>query len=460
MTTADRELPFLASGGRLLDPGQGLDAPGDLLVEGGRIAWVWQRGRGERPPLPARCRHLDARGLVVAPGFIDLHCHLREPGQEHKETIATGTRAAARGGFTTVCAMANTEPAVDAAGLVEFVRQRAREAGVVRVLPVAAVTLGRRGEALADLAELAAAGVVAFSDDGSAVRDPHLLRSALALAGSLGLPVVQHCEDPLLAEGTVAHEGWVATRLGLKGSPAVAEVSLAARDMALAALVGGRLHLAHLSAAATLPLLRRAREEGAPVSAEVTPHHLVLTHEWLLGERGEGWPPGQPYDANLRVNPPLRRPEDAARLREALDEGLIDAIATDHAPHAWEEKAVPFPEAAPGISGLETALGLLLTLVHRGLLRLPTVVERLTAGPARLLPPAYRGLGSLREGAPADLALFDPDRAWTVRPEEFASKGRNTPLAGCTLRGRVMATVFDGRVVYCEEGLPVREEAP
>ncbi|MBI4236348.1 MAG: dihydroorotase [Chloroflexi bacterium] len=458
--TATAELPLLVTGGRVLDPNQGLDALGDVLVEGGRVAWVWRARQGERPRLPARYRTLEAHGLVVCPGFIDLHCHLREPGQEHKETIGTGTRAAARGGFTTVCAMANTEPAIDTAGLVEYVRQRAKEAACVRVLPLATITVGRRGDALADMEELAAAGAVGFSDDGAAVRDAQVMRNALTMARSLGLPIIQHCEDPALAGGAVAHEGWVATRLGLKGSPSAAEVSLAARDIALAALTGGRLHLAHISAAETLPLLRRAKENGTPVSAEVTPHHLALSHEWLLGERGEGWPPGKPYDTSLRVNPPLRRPEDAAALAAALREGLIDAIATDHAPHAWEDKAVPFAEAAPGISGLETALGLLLALVHRGVLDLRTVIERLTAGPARLLPAAYRDLGSLREGAPADIAIFDPEREWMVRPEEFASKGKNTPLAGCVLHGQVMATIAGGQIVHCPEGVRVQEEAP
>ena len=456
--------PLLITGGRLIDPIQGRDAVADLLIEGGRIAWVWEHGHGERPTLPSGCRVLEATGLVVAPGFIDLHCHLREPGQEHKETIATGVRAAARGGFTTVCAMPNTDPAIDTPGVVELVRQRAREAGPLRVLPIAAVTVGRRGDALTEMEELAAAGVVAFSDDGAAVHDPRLMRSALSIAGGLGLPIIQHCEDPAMVRNAVAHEGWVATRLGLPAAPAVAEESMASRDIALVAVTGGRLHLAHISSAGTLDHLRRAKEQGLAVTAEATPHHLALTHEALLGDRGDayGWPRGEAYDTNLRVNPPLRRPEDAEALITALHDGLIDIVATDHAPHAWEDKAVPFAEAAPGISGLETAFGLLMTaLVHPRRIDLMTLIHRMTAAPASLLPAAYRddGLGTLREGAVADIVLLDPERPWTVHAEEFASKGRNTPLDGCDLRGAVVATVASGEVVYAAEGADMPQGA-
>jgi dihydroorotase len=461
MATATTQIPLLITGGRVIDPSQSRDVVADVLVEKGRIAWVWEHGRGERPSLPARHRVIDARGLAVAPGFIDLHCHLREPGLEHKETIATGTRAAAKGGFTTVCAMPNTEPAVDTPGLVEFVRQRAQETGVVRVLPIAAVTLGRRGQALAELEELAEAGAIGFSDDGAAVHDPHLMRNALSIARALGLPIIQHCEDPTIVKEAVAQEGWVATRLGLPAAPALAETTLAARDVALAAVSGGWLHLAHISAADTIEHVRRAKEQGIRVTAEVTPHHLALTHEALLGDLGlASWPRGRTYDTSLRINPPLRRPEDVAALAEALREGTIDIIATDHAPHAWEDKAVPFAEAAPGMSGLETAFGLLMTaLVHRGLLGLPTLVHCLSTAPAALLPPSYRdqGLGSLREGATADIVLLDPERTWTVRAQEFASKGKNTPLDGCGMRGQAVGTLAAGEIAHAVNGLALQE---
>lgn len=451
--------PLLVSGGRVVDPGQGRDAVADILIEKGRVAWVWEHGQGERPAVPSGCQTIDATDLVVAPGFIDLHCHLREPGGEHKETVATGSQAAARGGFTTVCAMPNTEPAIDTPGLVEFVRQRAQEAGLVRVLPIAAVTAGRRGEALTEMEELAAAGAVGFSDDGSAVYDPRLMRSALAIARSLGLPIIQHCEDPAIVRGAVAHEGWVATRLGLPAAPAAAEEGLAARDIALASVTGGCLHLAHISSAGTLDHLRRAKEQGLSVTAEATPHHLALSHEALLGNRGasHGWSSIDPYDTSLRVNPPLRRAEDAGALTSALREGLIDMIATDHAPHAWEDKAVPFGEAAPGISGLETAFGLLMTvLVHQDLLDLGTLVQRMTVGPASLLPASYQeeGLGTLREGGVADVVLLAPDQVWTVDTEGFASKGHNTPLNGCDLRGAVAMTIAGGKVVHTLDDSP------
>ena len=459
MTTMTKGTPLLIAGGHVVDPAQGRDAIADVLIEKGRIAWVWEHGQGERPTVPAGCQTIEATDSVVAPGFIDLHCHLREPGGGHKETVATGSRAAAHGGFTTVCAMPNTEPAIDTPGLVEFVRQRAREAGLIRVLPIAAVTVGRRGESLTEMEELAAAGAIGFSDDGSAVYDPRLMRSALSIARGLGLPIIQHCEDPTIVRDAVVHEGWVATRLGLPAAPAAAEEGLAARDIALASATGGCLHLAHISSAGTLDHLRRAKEQGLSVTAEATPHHLALSHEALLGDRGpgHGWSSIDPYDTSLRVNPPLRRAEDADALTSALREGLIDMVATDHAPHAWEDKAVPFGEATPGISGLETAFGLLMTvLVHQDLLDLGTLIQRMTAGPASLLPASYQdeGLGTLREGGVADVVLIAPDRAWTVDAERFASKGHNTPLNGCDLRGAVVMTIAGGEIVHTLDDSP------
>jgi dihydroorotase len=458
-------------GGRVIDPVNGLDAVADVLIVDGRIAAV-------APDLPAG-RHgagkeareaVDATGLVVCPGFVDIHTHLREPGFEHKETIASGTLAAARGGFTTVCAMPNTEPAADTAAIIEFVLRTAQAVGAVRVLPIGCVTKGRLGKELAELAELAAAGAVAFSDDGSPVADAHLMRRALEYAsmlrlpaGGQGLAIIDHCEEPALSADGVMHEGWVAVRLGLAGVPAAAEESMVARDIALAALTGGRVHIAHVSTAGSVELIRRAKANGLPVTAEVTPHHLCLNHEAVLlgvpelvgggsspmGARGAS----SAYDTDAKVSPPLRTPEDAAACIAGLLDGVIDCIATDHAPHAVEDKLCEFDQAAMGISGLETALGLCLTPVGAAReppLPLPALIEKLTIAPVRALglDRHVEGIGTLSVGAPGDVALIDPEAEWTVEPERFASKGRNTPLAGRRLRGRVMTTLYEGRVVF------------
>jgi dihydroorotase len=452
-------------GGRVLDPGLGLDTIADVLIEGGRIAAV-----GPARPASLSGRQaggpglaggvdnvIDAEGLVVCPGFVDIHCHLRDPGFEHKETIETGTRAAARGGFTTVCCMPNTEPPIDSRATVEYVLRTAAAVGLVRVLPIGCVSRGRRGETLAELAELAEVGVVGFSDDGSPVGDGALMRRALEYSRVLGLPIIDHCEDPSLAKDGVMHEGWVATRLGLRGQPAAAEEAAVARDIALAEFTGSHVHIAHVSARGSVDLVRAAKARGVNVTAEVTPHHLTLTHE-AVGYSGGG-NGGLAYDTNAKVNPPLRTPEDVGVCLEGLLDDAIDAIATDHAPHAVEDKLCEFDQAAFGISGLETALGALLTLVPGGRLDLPTVVAKLTAGPVTALGLDRRagldGLGSLSPGAPADVVVFDPQREWVVEPERFASKGRNTPLAGRTLRGQVVATVYGGRIVYALEAMGI-----
>jgi dihydroorotase len=436
-------------GGRVIDPANGLDAVADVLIVDGRVAAVGP-GVGKDAP-----QTIDASGLAVCPGFVDIHTHLRQPGFEHKETIATGTLAAARGGFTTVCAMPNTEPAADTAATIEFVLATAQAEGAVRVQPIGCVTKGREGKGLAEMADMATAGAIAFSDDGSPVADPHLMRRALEYASMLGLPVVDHCEEPSLAGG-VMHEGWVAARLGLRGVPSAAEESMVARDIALAELTRAHVHIAHVSTAGSVSLIRGAKASGLPVTAEVTPHHLCLTHEAVLTGDGET-PGGLAYDTNAKVNPPLRRPEDAAACLAGLLDGAIDCIATDHAPHAVEDKLCEFDHAAFGISGLETALALCLSLVHEGLpaarrgrMGLPALIERLTVAPARALGLDARivGLGTLSVGSPGDVALIDPEAEWTVEPERFASKGRNTPLIGRTLRGRVMATAYEGRVVF------------
>jgi len=441
-------------GGRVIDPANGLDAVADVLIEDGRVAGVGRDAGKDAVD------SIDASGLVVCPGFVDIHTHLRQPGFEHKETIASGTLAAARGGFTTVCAMPNTEPAADSAAAIEFVLRTAQAEGAVRVLPIGCVTKGRAGKELAELAELAEAGAVAFSDDGSPVFDPHLMRRALEYASMLGLPVIDHCEDAALAAGGVMHEGWVAARLGLRGAPAAAEEAMVARDIALAELTGSRVHIAHVSTAGSVELIRAAKARGVPVSAEVTPHHLTLTHEAVLTGPGEA-PGGLAYDTNAKVNPPLRTPEDAAACLAGLLDGTIDCVATDHAPHAIEDKLCEFDDAAFGISGLETAFALVHDAVGahgRAPLPLPTLIEKLTVAPGRALrlgsgqalglDRRIEGLGTLSPGAPGDVALIDPKAEWTVEPERFASKGRNTPLAGRTLRGRVVATLYGGKAVF------------
>jgi dihydroorotase len=439
-------------GGLVIDPANGIDAVADVLIADGRVAAVGpDAGKDARDTL-------DASGLVVCPGLVDIHTHLREPGFEHKETIATGTLAAARGGFTTVCAMPNTEPPADTAATIDFVLRTAREQGAVRVLPIGCVSKGRAGKELAELAELAAAGAVAFSDDGSPVADAHLMRRALEYASMLDRPIIDHCEDPTLAGG-VMHEGWVAARLGLRGVPAAAEEAMVARDIALAELTGARVHIAHVSTAGSVELVRRAKAAGLPVTAEVCPHHLTLTHEAvLLGATVLAGAPPSPapagYDTSAKVNPPLRTPADVEACVAGLLDGAIDCIATDHAPHAVEDKLCEFDNAAFGISGLETALALCLTLTDgvgaHGRAPLQIIIEKLTVAPVRTLGlnTHVQGLGTLSAGAPGDLALIDPEAEWTVAPERFASKGRNTPLAGRTLRGRVVSTVYGGKVVW------------
>jgi dihydroorotase len=452
---------LLIRGGRVIDPANGVDMKGDLLIVDGRIAAV-----GPKLALrePQGERVIEAAGLVVTPGFVDLHTHLREPGFEYKETIETGTLAAARGGFTTVCAMPNTEPAIDTKSVVDFVLSRAAEVGCVRVLPIGAVTKGRAGKQLAELGELAAAGCIAFSDDGNPVADASIMRHALEYASTFDLPIIDHCEDPQLSGG-VMHEGWVSTRLGLKGIPAASEEDMVARDLALAKQTGGRVHIAHLSTAGSVELVRRAKADGVRVTAEVTPHHLALTHRSVMGpSTGSGQAPtdvGLAYDSNAKMYPPLRDDADVKACVEGLADGTIDAVATDHAPHAVQEKLTEFDNAAFGIVGLETAFALGMSAVHpstgsgRTGLTLERLIEALTIGPVRALglDRHVEGLGTLSVGAPGDVTILDPEREWVVEPEAFASKGKNTPLAGVRLRGQVVGTVYAGEVVHALEGV-------
>ncbi|MFH0942307.1 MAG: dihydroorotase [Chloroflexota bacterium] len=421
---------ILIKGGRIIDPARGIDETADLLISGKKISAM-----GHGLEAPAGAEVLSADKLIVCPGFIDLHCHLREPGFEDKETIATGTLAAARGGFTTVCAMPNTSPPLDSEAVVKSVREKAEAAGPVRVLVIGCVSRGRKGEVLAEMGELASAGAIAFSDDGNTVAS-HLMRPALEYSLALGLPVIDHCEDTALSADGQMNEGIIATRLGLKGIPAAAEEAIVARDLSLAQLTGGRLHIAHVSTAGSVELIRHAQEKDIKVTAEVTPHHLTLTDEAVIG-----------YNTSAKVNPPLRTARDIEALIQGLKDGTISAIATDHAPHTGTDKLCEFALAPSGISGLETALGSLMVLVHSGALNLITLLGKLTDGPAKIIGRDGE-LGTLATGASADVTIFNPDLEWLVDTGAFASKGKNTPLAGVTLKGKVVATIAQGQLVY------------
>jgi dihydroorotase len=426
--------PLLIKDGRIIDPRQGIDELGSLLLSEGKIVW-----QGVTPPQPDY-DILYAEGMVVCPGFVDLHCHLRQPGFDQKETIATGTQAAARGGFTTVCCMPNTNPPLDSPETVEYVKTEAEKSGVIRVLSIGCVTKGRNGEELADMAELARAGVIGFSDDGSPVKNPDLMRQALEKSKELGLPVIDHCEEPSLIEGGQMNEGALAERLGLRGIPPASEEIMVSRDIMLARMTGGHVHIAHVSTAGALALVRDAKRQGTKVTVEVTPHHLTLTEEECNG-----------YNTNAKVSPPLRTRRDNQSLIRGLKDNVIDIIATDHAPHAQSDKECDFTGAACGISNFETALGSLLQPVHSGQITLSDLIARLTCEPARLLKDDL--LGTLKIGAPADITIFDPYKEWTVDPTVFASKGKNTPLVGRVLKGRTMATIFGGKLVYKDDSI-------
>ena len=429
--------PLCLRGGRVLDPARGIDTVQDLWIENGTIA-----GLGEDAPAALRNRKdveiLDVKGAVVAPGFVDIHVHLREPGQEEKETIETGTRSAVRGGFTTVACMPNTTPPLDDRPRIEYVVRRAKESGACRVLPIAAVTVGQMGESLVEFEELVEAGAVAFTDDGKPVKNAEIMRRALELTKPLGVPVIQHAEDPDLKGSGVVHEGWVSTRVGLKGIPDVAESVMVARDVLLADVTGGRVHVAHMSAARTVEVLRWAKSRGIPMTGETTPHHLVLTDEAVSG-----------YDTNTKMNPPLRTGRDRDALIQGVVDGTIDCLATDHAPHTDIEKDGDFDGAPFGIVGLETALGLYLkALVEPKHITLAELLLRMTVNPLRVLG---RDGGTLAPGAAADVTVFDPAQRFTVRASEFASKARNMPFEGWELSGRILATLVNGRVAYRAE---------
>ncbi len=442
-------ISLLISGGHIIDPGQGIDQVGDLLIVEGKIVQIGSTATSSQRPERSeeKAKSLDASGLVLCPGFIDLHCHLREPGFEDKETIATGTKAGAIGGFIAVCCMANTEPPLDTAAAVDRVKQKASEDGAVAVLPIGCITKGRKGEELADMARLAEAGVVAFSDDGDPVASSLLMRRAMEHSRDLGLPIIDHCEDKALSGNGIMNEGQTSVRLRLKGIPAAAEELMVARDLVLAKLTNARLHIAHVSTKGSVELIRRAKEEGISVTAEVTPHHLTLTEERVAGES-----PNKPFDTNAKVNPPLRTREDVQALIKALKDGVIDAVATDHAPHTLRDKNCGLERATFGISGLETAFGCLMSLVHQGEIGLNKLISKLTYEPAKVIG-RNGGLGTLKAGAPANITILDPDREWVVNSREFASKGKNTPYDGYKFRGKVMVTIANGRIVYIDDPL-------
>jgi len=422
---------LLVRGGRLVDPAANRDGTFDLLLRDGAVASAGQRLSADGAEV------LDATGLLVFPGFIDLHAHLREPGKEQAETIASGAAAAAAGGFTAVCAMPNTEPANDNRAMTGFIAERGREAGGARVHPIGSITRGRRGEVLAEFGEMKSAGAVAVSDDGDWVADGDLLRRALEHAALFDLPVVQHAEDRSLSRRAPMHEGAVSTRLGLPGQPHVAEAAAVARDLLVARTAGGRLHLAHLSTALAVSFVREAKSRGLAVTCEVTPHHLTLTDEEVARSG---------YSTGTKMNPPLREAADVAALVEALADGTADAIATDHAPYHEDEKSVEFDAAPFGVVGLETAAAVVHDrLVTAGRLSLTRFAELFSAGPARAF-----GLpgGTLAPGSPADVTLFDPKKRWTVDPARFRSLGRSTPFAGWELVGAPAATIVAGRVVW------------
>jgi dihydroorotase len=433
-------MKLLLKGGRVVDPVNGVDGQLDLLIEDGRVRKV---GR----TLPADgAQVLDLlQGWIVTPGLIDIHVHLREPGHEHKETVATGTASAVAGGFTAVACMPNTDPINDHPGITELILRKAAEAALARVYPIGAVSIGSRGEQLSELGAQKSAGCVAFTDDGRPVASALLMRRALEYASMLGVPIIDHCEDPSLKGEGVAHEGYRAAALGLRGIPGIAESIMVERDIALAELTGGAFHVAHMSARQSLRAVREGKMRGAPVTSEVAPHHFVLTDESLEHPIR--------YDTNVKMNPPLREDADRDAMLEGIADGTVDAIATDHAPHHADEKLVEFDRAPFGIVGLETAVPLVFDrLVHTGRIGIRRMIELLSVNPARVLKVPG---GSLAEGQPADVTILAPDAPVTIRASALRSKSKNTPFDGWTLRGGVAATIVGGRIVYRNPALPV-----
>ena len=426
--------PTLLRGGRVIDPGSGFDQTADVLIQDGKIAAVEP---SISPPDGTMIR--DVHDLVVAPGLVDVHVHLREPGNEDEETVSSGARAAAAGGFTAICAMPNTDPVTDNQAAVGFIVRQSLRAEAARVHPIGAISVGQRGERLAEFGEMVGAGAVAVSDDGRPVVSGHLMRTALEYALTFGIPVADHCEEPSLAHGGAMHEGLVSARLGLKGIPSAAEEIMVARDLLLAELTGGHVHLCHMSTRGSVDLIRAAKQRGINVTAEVTPHHFTLTDHACEG-----------YDTHAKMNPPLREAADVAALRAALKDGVIDCVASDHAPHAYDEKEAAFDDAPFGIVGLETAFAVGHTeLVLSGVLSLAELLHRMSTAPAAAF---HLSGGSLKRGTPADVCVLDMAARWRVDPARFHSKSRNTPFTGRELTGRAVLTIVDGVIVHDSAG--------
>ena len=421
-------MTLLIQGGHVIDPGR-VNGVADVLIENGTISAV-----GPALKAPAGATVIQAKGQLVLPGFVDLHVHFREPGFEYKETIQSGTAAAVAGGFTTVCAMPNTNPVNDNQAVTEFMLERAKAAGNAHLYPIGAITKRSEGKELAEIGDLRRAGCVAISDDGKPVMNSLVMRRAMEYARAFDVPVVDHCEDLHLSEGGCMNEGLVSTELGLPGIPSAAEDVMVARNVSLAELTGARLHLAHISTAGSVRMVREAKARGLKVTAEACPHHFTLTEELTRG-----------YNTHAKMNPPLRTMQDVQAIKEGLRDGTIDVIATDHAPHATQEKQQEFTEAPFGIVGLETALSLTLALVDEGVLTLESAVDKLSTAPAKAFS---LNAGTLAVGAPADVAIVDPNREWQVDPSRFRSKSRNTPFAGWKVKGRVTTTIVSGRVVF------------
>jgi dihydroorotase len=428
---------ILIRGGRVIDPASGTDAIADVAIKDGRIAAI-----GRNLAKTGVGRVIDARNCIVSPGLIDPHVHLREPGQEHKETIATGAAAAAAGGFTTVCCMPNTAPALDTPELVDFVHSAAARANLSRVFAVAAATRGRKGEELTEIELMAGAGAAGISDDGDCIASAGMMSRVLSACAAAGLAFMQHCQEPTMTRGAAMHAGSVATRLGLGGWPRAAEEIIIERDVRLNRGIGARYHVQHLSSAGSVDIVRRAREERQNITAEASPHHLLLTHEACDG-----------YNTQAKVNPPLREAADVEAVRQGVADGTLTVLATDHAPHSADEKSLPFEEAPFGFIGLETALPLYVeALITTGLIKWPRLIQLMTVEPARLCNLDRRGLGRLKAGDAADVTIIDPDLEWTIGAEPFVSRSSNTPFLGRKVRGRAIATLVAGRIVHERSG--------
>jgi len=432
-------MKLLLKGGRVIDPSQGVDAVADILIEDGKISRIEQGISPSKAQSKDVPRVIDLKGKIVAPGLIDMHTHLREPGFEYKETILTGSEAAVAGGFTTIACMANTDPVNDNRSVTEFILKQARLASMAHVYPIAAISKGQNGKVLTEFGDLKSAGAVAFSDDGNPVVDSGLMRHALEYAYSFDMPVISHCEDPGLSAGGLMHEGFVSTQLGLPGIPAIAEEIMVARDIDLARFTGTRVHISHVSTAGSVRAVREAKSGGVDVTAETAPHYFTLTDEALRG-----------FSTNCKMYPPLRGADDVQAIKEGLSDGTIDAIASDHAPHSSVEKDVEFAYAANGIIGMETSLSLSLKLVHDGILTMPQLIETMSTNPARILKVPK---GSLKPGSDADITVIDPDAKWTVDTGVFRSKSRNCPFHGWNLVGKAVMTIVDGEIKYTVPGV-------